>query len=294
MIEEKINSFFILGNPRSGTTLLRLMLDSHPYIVVPPECAFIIWFYEKYKSWSLLNYSSDKIHEFISDLKTARKIDNWHLDYDLLINYIESICPSSYAELINAIYTFFSISNEKKIKIWGDKNNYYIYFIKEIVEIFPDTKFIHIIRDGRDVACSYLELNKKKVSSDYAPKLSNNIVKIAKEWKRNNEQILDDFENILSKDKYITVKFENLIENTEDTLGRICNLLSVPFDERMLKYYRISKTYEPDEFLQWKAKTKQPPQFDRIGRFRNDLTSVQIETFNSEAGDFLKKLKYEL
>ena len=70
------NPFFILGNPRSGTTLLRLMLDAHPKMTVPPECGFIVWFYDKYKSWSDSDKSTLNIQMFIEDLQTAKKISS--------------------------------------------------------------------------------------------------------------------------------------------------------------------------------------------------------------------------
>ncbi len=53
-----------------------------------------------------------------------------------------------------------------------------------------------------------------------------------------------------------------------------------------------STTYEPDEFLQWKADTKKPPQVNRIGRYLEDLTNDEILTFNQDAGTLLNRFEY--
>src|ERR1051326_8315559 len=151
--------FFILGNPRSGTSLLRVMLDSHSHIVSPPESGFLLWWHKKYKDWSLQDSKNDnKVEEYIADLKTSKKIETWNLDFVEIKKIISKELPSNYAQLSSLIYYSYGVNKKKYASAFGDKNNYYLNHIDEILKIYPNAYFIHLIRDGRDVACSYMDL----------------------------------------------------------------------------------------------------------------------------------------
>ncbi len=93
---QEIPPFFIIGNPRSGTTLLRLMLNNHPLISVPPECGFAVWLYEKYKAENFLDKSI--VRNFIADVVKSRKFETWGID----------------KEAIEASYYLENFSNTKK------------------------------------------------------------------------------------------------------------------------------------------------------------------------------------
>ena len=188
---------FILGNPRSGTTLLRLMLHNHKNIVIPPECGFLIWWYETYKKWdSTWNQDKQLVEKFLNDLISSKKFDLWELDRVLLQKRILASSPSSYSDLVSLIYTIYGESTTKKFSRWGDKNNFYISHIKTIHTIFQDAQFIHIIRDGRDVACSYREVMARHIQTEFAPKLPTEMTTIAVEWKRNISNLIDAFDEI--------------------------------------------------------------------------------------------------
>ena len=72
---------FVIGNPRSGTTLLRLMLTCHPAVIIPPECGFVIWLKRKYFNWALADSGNTAIvNELVNDLFECRKFETWELD----------------------------------------------------------------------------------------------------------------------------------------------------------------------------------------------------------------------
>jgi hypothetical protein len=285
--------FFILGNPRSGTTLVRLMFDANPLITVPPECGFAVWFFNKYKIWKELE-NAKNISDFIKDLKTAKKIDTWNLNFKKLNEQLLQSNPKSYSELINNIYIYYALNQNKTIELWGDKNNFYINHIKEITSIFPEARFIHLVRDGRDVACSYKELGNKNIISNFAPKLPTDIKDIANEWKTNNEVILRDLFQYSNEELYLTVKYEDLILENEPLLRNLCNFLDINFHENMLEHYNYSKSYEPNEYMQWKTNTDKPLLKNRINRYKKELTEHEIEDFTKLAGSTLKRFDYEL
>jgi hypothetical protein len=282
--------FFIIGNPRSGTTLLRLMLNKHSKTSVPPEAAFLVWLYKDYHDFI---FSEDNINCFINDLQKTTKIENWNIDFNDLQYFLYEKKPNSYATLMDNVYTYYSkYILDKNVELYGDKNNYYLYKIGLLSKIYKDAKFIHIIRDGRSVAVSYKNLNKKNVTSNYAPKLPDKIETIAKEWVENIQIIQNSFEKLDSA-QHLTVRFEDLISSPQSTLQSICNFLDIHYEDKMLNYYETTEKegLEPNDFLQWKSKNKMPLQEEEVYKYK-DLSQEELMTFENIAKPVLLNYKY--
>ena len=113
--------FFILGNPRSGTTMFRLMLNAHSKITVPPDSGFALWFAKKYRNISEFNESV--YSDFVTDLLKAKKFETWELNYNDLLSLINKEQPKIYVELIELVYKAYAIKQNKHPFIFGDKNN---------------------------------------------------------------------------------------------------------------------------------------------------------------------------
>lgn len=287
------NPIFIIGNPRSGTTLLRLILDSHPELVVPPECGFLVWWRSKYKDWSVEDSrSKKKLDAVLKDFRTSKKMETWELDFAALSTYILERMPKNYGELGACLYEFYSLKINGEVLRWGDKNNFYIKEIPTIHLIHPEAQFLFITRDGRDVACSYRELNRRDIQSRYAPRLPDDICEIAQEWATNNRKALQD----LGKDEIRRhwVRYEDLVSEPEDAVRSICEFLGVEFFHRQLDFFKSSSSGEPKEFLQWKENIRKPIQTTSVGRYKDELTEDQIMRFQEKAGAMLKALGYKL
>ena len=142
--------FFIVGSPRSGTTLLRTMLDSHPAIWIPPEAPFIVHRYSKYQNLSELGNKEDYKKLFWKIVKAPcfKMID--------FIPSFEKIWANlkrpSYASLMDSIFNEYILYKEKSI--WGSKTPIFALHISLLCQLFPQAKYIHLVRDGRDVAAS--------------------------------------------------------------------------------------------------------------------------------------------
>lgn len=286
---------FIIGNPRSGTTLLRLMVNNHPSIVIPPECGFAVWWWEKYHDWGPdFERDSRALDGFLTDLAASKKIETWNLDYVALRDFIIAGRPATYGQLVSCVYTFFGDSSGKTSHRWGDKNNFYILHIATLAKMFSDAMYIHIVRDGRDVACSYRNLAALPIDSKYAPHLATDIAAIATEWRDNNAQAIVAFDAI-DQARVCVVRYEDLVTNSEVELRRICTFLDEPFHEQMLEYYLWNQKaqQEPVEFLQWKRKTLEMPTDSEVGKFRRLLTAEEISIFDRIAGDMLSRFGYE-
>lgn len=283
------NPIFILGNPRSGTSLLRLMLDTHSRITIPPESHFFLWLEAKYKNWK-----NELLDQYIKDLYQSTKFETWEIDKNKLKVFLLNQNILSYAHLNSLIYYYYASLNKdvQKIEFWGDKNSLWNEKLEKIKANYPNALFVHIVRDGRDVACSYKSLNKKKMTSKYAPRLSDKIEDIAKIWTQNNLDI-EDLTSKLKEQNHVQIRYEDLLTKTEQVLDKILKLLNLELQKQQLEYYnRPIEKIEPKDFLNWKEKLNQPPIAANIGKYKNELSKTEIEKFNTIAKKPLLKYGY--
>lgn len=281
--------FFILGNPRSGTSLLRLMLNSHSKIVVPPESGFIQWWFNKYHSLNQNSFSNKTVLDsFVNDILNSRKIEDWNLTKNNLTQIINNKKPRNFAQACALVYQLYGINQKKNNFIFGDKNNYYINHMELIETIYPSAKFIHLIRDGRDVACSYIDLAKIKTDSIYKPILPLKIEAITKQWSEN----VINIDTFISERNGIKIRYEDLILETEKTLLKITNFLNVDYSSQMLSYYKKENHDEPQSTIDWKQKTMTKVDKTNVYKYKYLLTQEQINIFNSIAGNVLEKNGY--
>lgn len=290
-----MDKVFIIGNPRSGTSLFRLMLNSHSLINATPECGFLHWWYKKYADWDSSCVNSNRLDEYISDLESSKRIEDWKMDYTQLKQKIRQENPDTYAKLGELVYTFYGEQKGKKAKVIADKNNYYIKHYNDLKEIWPDAKYILVVRDGRDVACSYLKIETLVTNSPYKPKLSTDINTIAKEWTTNNLNLLN-FSQTLPDNQFMVIRYEDFVEESELYLTKVCDFLGLNFESSMLDYF-IKNAKEQDEplsSLDWKKKTLEKPDKENIGKYKVELEENSITEFNTIAKDLLLKFKYDL
>lgn len=287
---------FVIGSPRSGTSLLRLVLTNHSEIIIPPECGFIVWLHGKFSSWNKRDSINPATREqFLNELYACKKFDTWALDKATLDGLISDHQPSNYATLCALVYLAYMSKLGRSATIWGDKNNFHIDHLPLLDEIFPDARFLHIVRDGRDVACSYREVMNKKSASPYAPNLKTDIESIANEWSANVNKVacyLDE----LSNAKQTTVRYEDLVLQPESVLSEICSWLNVSYEPQMLAFHETNKCKQLEPFLtmDWKQRTVEPISADTVGRYRVLLSVEEQHLFNLAAGQSLAKYGYSV
>ncbi len=285
---------FIIGNPRSGTSLFRLLLTSHHDIHIPPECGFMLWWQDKYGNWEASD-NDIRIDSFVADFFKSKKVEFWNLDPDGLKQVIRSQRPATYAELCTVIYRYHSeLNGQQSSQYLGDKNNFHINHVTELYGLYPDAKFIHIIRDGRDVATSYMSMNQIESASNYRPNLPSEIEKIAAQWRSNVKAVRGDFAHLPVSQKF-EIRYEDLVERSAETLQSVCEFLNVPYQSEMLEFYILNrnKDLEPDEFKAWKGRTFSEIDNSAVGKYLQ-LPKSDIERFEAVASDMLETYNYSL
>jgi hypothetical protein len=253
------------------------MLTCHPSIVIPPECGFAQWLHRDWRDWGPTDAQTPaRVSAFVAALTTTRKWETWRLAHESVVEGIGSDQPSTYAGLVASVYRSYARSRGKPDARWGDKNNYYLHHVRELRELFPDAVLVHIVRDGRDVACSYLELSVIPVDSPYSPRLPADLDTLAKEWS-DNVDILDEALATLGGTT-AALRYEDLVHHPAATLDALLASFGDRFHADMLRYPERNEQeqLEPPEFLRWKARTLEAPDHERVGRHVRDLTPDQI------------------
>ena len=272
--------FFITGFLRSGTTLLRLMLDNHPEVAVPLDVVKL-WprYYSKLGQYNDLKTLRD-IKRMATDLIQEERIQLWEAPLT-----VEDVLAcrqgDDFPDIVDAFYRAYALSKGKKY--WGDKNPGNMRRIHLLNRWFPNCKIIHIIRDGRD-AC--LSLSKQEFGSD-------DLLQCANSWR---EQVwwVRCAGEILGPSRYLELRYEDLVNNPERELKRICRYLDITYSSQMLFYYHNVERSIPESKRHIWLLISEPPRKDNIERWRRELSKGLRVCFERRAGSVLRELGYEV
>ncbi len=281
---------FVVGATRSGTTLLRLMLDAHPQIAIPSETHFIP---ELIKAREKHGASPERMLEMLT---SHRRWGDFHIDADELAGRWAALPDLTGAA---AVREFFNVYGEKQggPPRWGDKTPGYVKRMREIQEYLPEARFIHLIRDGRDVALSILK-------QSFGPET---IEAAAERWRG---RVLRGRAQQPYLGFYMEVKFEDLVLDTEGQLRRICEFIELDFDPAMLGYHERAedrlqekarelprgKGRDPqsaERRMKSHEKTFEPPNPSLVGGYRTKMDAADQAAYEALAGDLLVELGYE-
>lgn len=273
-VKEK-SPFFIIGNPRSGTSLFRLMLNYHSQIVVPPECGYIQWLddeYSKVTVWSVPLY-----RKVSQEIAVSRRFDSWGVSSEEILNFLIETRPDSYAEVCACVHQLYAIRVGKVPMLWGDKNNYYINHLDRLQALYPDAKFLFLIRDPRDIFCSYKALSGGEGSSAFAPKLTTSVSEFCEEWRSNYDLVKALQQKLQMSGRTYIVRYEDLVVSPAATLAGVFNYLELGMESSVLDYYkdRSDAFIEPAISISWKLKTRHAPDPNNVGKYKEILSECE-------------------
>ncbi len=281
---------FIVGVPRSGTTLIRLMLDSHPYLTIPPETHFIRGLFKFEDNGRLTP------ERFVNFITGHRRWPDFGLEVDALRKAIKPLSDFSMRDGLIAFYELYADKMGKPR--WGDKTPDYVVLMSRISEVFPEAHFIHIIRDGRDTVISRKEcwLGKKK-----------SVEQLAIDWR---DVILTARAETKRLKYYMELRYEDLVMNPEAVLIRVVDYLGLPYSDEMLNYHRraterldelndmyhrkLKTPITREQRLRIHQKTLRPPDRHNIFRWKREMQAEDLRICNEIAGDLLRELGYEV
>lgn len=281
---------FGVGSGRSGTTLLRMMLDSHPQLAVPPETHFIPHVARACR------LSDDPAGRFVEAIVGHERWLDFGLDAGRLRERVAEIQPFDVSEALRAFYQLYAERFGKPR--WADKSPIYALHVEQIQELLPEARFLQVIRDGRDVALSF-------EGTWFGPR---GIEALAEQWVSRVEAVRRRAHRLRH---YLEIRYEDLVENPEAVLKRVCGFLELPWDPVMLSYHtraeermaEMARPFHdasgtlvatPEQRMAPFANLKHPPDATRIGRWRREMTDERQAQFEATAGPLLEELGYEV
>ena len=267
--------FFVIGPQRSGTTLLRLILSNHPRLCIPPESHFIPELVNWEKSCGNLNKEKSKV---ISWLKAHSRLEDFQIPTEKLLLNLDKFTSKN---IINAIFEEYA-KRQGKVR-WGDKTPRYRGYVKEILTLFPQAKFIFIYRDGRDTALSNYQVPfGPKLLSDGALLWKNSMI----ETKINLAQV--PRENVLE------LKYEEIVSCPQKNVKKVCVFLQEKYTPEMLSFYKKASNNVPAWEKSWHSNTRKPVDKSNMYKWKSQLAPYQITLIELLVGKELKNNGYIL
>jgi hypothetical protein len=265
---------FIVGAQRSGTTMLRLMLDSHSNIAIPFETAFIVpLFYE----WRNTSDGDEALRQMVEAIKASSFVKRSELGAISASAILSHVRDRSYAGVVDALFRTWAYSKGKAR--WGDKTPG-VPDIHVLGALFPGALFLHIIRDGRDVAVSR--------TSTWGER---GLLHIAHDWCWKV-----DFARRLGAtmgERYFEIKYEAIVLQTEASLRSIVEWMGEAYEDSMCKYHLTAAQRLPADSVALHHTTSiQPPDRQKVGTWKEVLSKGEIALFDSVAGPLLQELGY--
>lgn len=267
-----------IGTQRSGSNLLRLILNQHDLISAPHPPHLLKTFIPLLPHYKVAN--GNKLDDLVEDM--CQWVESNPVPWtDVVLNRDKVLTKvSSIYNIFEQIYLSKAIADQAEI--WCCKsvfNIHYTYELEKSIKPF----YIYLYRDGRDVAASF----KKAI---VGPK---HAYHLAVKWR--DEQIMSlTFLKKIEMERKIHISYEALLNHPEKVVTNICNKLEIEYSAKMLLYYTsMESRHTAESGKMWESVTK-PIIRDNNGKFHNELTSEEIQIFEQVAGDALKLLGYEL
>jgi hypothetical protein len=276
-----MNPIFIIGTERSGTNLLRLILNAHSNIAVPHPPHIMKLFGPLAPLYGDLGEESNfrrlvndvcrlvELHPYPWEIKPDReRVFRRAADRNLLSIYFE-------------IYDQYLAFTGKQR--WACKSTFMIEQVAEVLRYRPQARFIFMVRDGRDVAVSA----KSSIFNHF------HVYYSARRWQREQAIGLAWLAR-LPAEQIMLLKYEELIADPPAVVKRLCAFLGEPFEERMLDYHRSSEAQKSGSLsISWEN-TARPVMGDNSEKFRRQLTAAEILLFEAIAFPELEELGYPL
>lgn len=274
---------YIIGIGRSGTSLLTSLMNSHPNVSTVPENYFVTFFYSAFKSKTKFYPKHLKmIHEFNLYFEKLQPYRGYVYDLNKVNNFIQKPFSGSYHELCIQFYSFFThvndtVSNSSMII---DKNPSNTLYVKELLDLNPQAKFILITRDYRANILSRIEsVHIRSKSVIYNAIRWNFFMQYALMWKKKYNANIH------------TIKYEDLVVNPQHVINEICSFLNLKhFDistahEEERKAYVLKENDKNDRLVKKYSDLSKPISTSRINAWENNLSSEEIKLSEKICGE---------
>lgn len=282
---EKIPVFFILGRPRSGTTLLRTLFDAHPNVATPVECAFIINMRQKYAK--VTNWTRELLTSFHEDVQKHIKFDTWNIDLEQMkADLLECEGPNTFQNVCKVVYYDYQSLFPKEDILWiADKNPVYATYTPELLELFPDAKFIHLVRDPRD---NIISLKNVDFEGPFTALL-------AYRWEHSARKLY--YIKKKHAAQFYTIRYEDLVSEPTRYYREMCDFLSIPYNDSVFEFYKkqgeAMKKFNIEKMMKYHKSLFSPINNSKVNLWKTQLPELDIKITEFVAGKWISRYGYE-
>jgi len=268
--------FFVLGVRRSGTTLLRVMLDRNSAIAIPDESYFIPQLAHRHRSTPV------DVDAFIDDVRRLSTLREWGLSADAVAERLRpGMTPG---EAIGAVFAAYAALQGKAR--WGDKTPLYMQYLPLLERTFPEARFVHLVRDGRDAALSFLSVPSGIMTEGWGH--PTDAAGFARLW-RTEVEAARALGGRVGSGRYLELRYEDLVRDPAAALGHVCAFAGLEFETGMLDYVGHSDSARKPH----QQRLNQPPTAG-VRDWRTELDPADEAAFEATAGELLAALGYEV
>jgi hypothetical protein len=273
---------FIVGCARSGTTLVHRIVDAHPEIAITTE---MHWISRQFKSRNAL-----VTPELVSELTGHKRFAQFEIPREEFEGLLGSGEAIPYPTFLRRVFGLYGKINNKPLV--GNKTSGYVRRISAFHALWPEAKFVHIIRDGRDVCLSVLNWKKgERTAGRYASWEEDPVSTTALWWERKVRKAREDGA-ALGPGLYHEMHYEDLVEDPERECNRLCEFLGVPYDDAMIRFAE-GKTRTDLPNARKTPKKAWLPITSGMRNWRTEMPVKDVERFEAAAGNLLEELGYE-
>jgi Sulfotransferase family len=271
--------FFIVGSGRSGTTLLRLIIAGHSRIDIPPETWFLLPLVRELPLGAVL--SADERARAIAIITGHYRWPDLGVPTERFRAEALALAEPHLVDVVALVYRHHLATAGKSRS--GDKTPPYIQILPELALLYPEAKFIHLVRDGRDVALSFFELGFETGYRCYDRNF---------EWKR-ALRLRDSYRRTPLEARILDVKYEDLVTDPEPVTKAICRFLGERFEPQMLDYAsRVDQVPERERAIH--PKLSRPLSAGALGRWRSMLSAGECFVMEACLHALLRRWDYPL
>lgn len=275
---------FIVGANRSGTTLLRLMLNAHPRIAVPEELVYFQSYYAgaPIESWRNPGLTRKEYTGIVRDFVDRVVQLHPELDAQTLIDTTVNEGPHDLRRPYSVVLSTWADYHGKHR--WGEKTPGNLFYIDIIREMYPDARFLYVVRDPRAGVASMQR-------TGFFP---SDIAFNALSRRKHDDVGRRLLEETVAPDHWITVRYEDLTSDPETTLREVCNCIDEDYDPRMLSYHQSSTTFmKEDAASSFNAAATRPVTTAKIDSWKQQLTMRDVALIEAICASEMEKYDYQ-
>jgi hypothetical protein len=249
------------------------MLDRNSQLAVPDESFFVPLLADRH----LRRVRAD---EFLDDVRRLKTVREWGVPLDKLRARLDGEVPI--ARAIAAIYEVYA--EEQRKRRWGDKTPMYMRHLRLLRRLFPDAQYVHLIRDGRNAALSFLSMPAGIAFETWAH--PRNVADFAAVW-RSEVTAARRLGRKIGPDRYLEVRYEDLVADPTGVLQRICDFAGLPFERGMLDHGASPSAQKAHQ------QSLNQPLTPGLRDWHAEMRAEDVGAFEGVAGDLLAELGYE-